>query len=853
MRRFPAARTAARRRAFHRAAFGVALAALVAFGLPGCTGSIAQEEAESSKDDTANESTTSEPGRNRLADETSPYLLQHAENPVHWFPWGDEAFERAEAEGKPIFLSIGYSSCYWCHVMERESFENEEIAKQMNEHFICIKVDREERPDVDQIYMTALQAISGGHGGWPMSMFLTPDGRPFYGGTYFPPEPRQGMPSFPQVLEAVANGWEEQREQIEQDAEQLASYVQRAMGSQLALEQVELDRSLSEGGLKALANAFDPEYGGFSYDPARPRLPKFPEPVNLVFLLDQHRRGRGAGLDHAPLAMVEKTLEEMARGGIRDHLAGGYHRYSTDRFWAVPHFEKMLYDQAQLAAVHLLAYEITGDERWRIEAEATLDFVAEVMTDETGGFHSAIDAETDAEEGKYYVWTRDEIQTLLDEDDFQLLAAVYGLDQEPNFEHGRYVLLRPEPIQAQAAAFDLTPEELEERLEPLRQTLLEARREREMPFQDDKVLTAWNGLMIAAYADSARVLGREQDLEMAQRVADFVLETLRNDDGRLLRTYRAGEAKLAGYLEDYAFLIHGLLRLNAATEDPRWLDEAGALADRMIEDFEDDDQGGFFFTADDHESLFARAKDPFDGATPGPNSVAIRSLVALHRLTGEERYLDVAGRALEAFSPVLSNSASGVPLLLVALEEYLDALENQPDAAEAKENAQAKAAPPPSAPGFQPGQLRVPSETNGAAERPSIVTVEGRVADPARSGEPVTVELELTIEAPYHLNANPAGDPSLIPTQVSVADDSDLELIEVNYPEGESKPLAGLDEPIPLYEGTVTITAVVRCPEDATETLEMPFRVRYQACDDRACLAPQTRTVVVKAQVETND
>ena len=610
---------------------------------------------------------------NRLAKETSPYLLLHAHNPVDWYPWGPEAFAKAKAENKPIFLSVGYSSCYWCHVMERESFMDAEIARAINAGFIAIKVDREERPDVNQVYMTAVQVFNNGGGGWPMSVFMTPDGRPFFGGTYFP------RADFADLLKAVADAWRDQRPAIEKDADSLADAVRRASTTADGLVRfgrVPLTRELARGGRAALAEQFDPEFGGFGFDPARPKRPKFPEPVNLLYLIDQARRDRANGVVKVDrsLPMALKTLGAMARGGIRDHLAGGYHRYSTVRDWSVPHFEKMLYDNAQIAEALILAFEATGDARWKAEAEATFAFVARTMTGPDGLFFSALDAESEGEEGKYYVWTRVEVLRALGPgDDFSLFLHTYGLDAEPNFEDDRYVLLLPKPIDDPA---------IEARLVPLRAKLLVARERRPAPLLDDKVLTSWNALMISAYAEGFRVLKDERFRAAANKAADTLLATMTSPDGRLLRTSRGGQAKLAAYLEDYAALTLALTKLYAATGDPKRLAQARTLADRLIADFADVKEGGFFYTAGDHETLLARVKDRFDNAVPGSNSLAIRALVNLGVAAKEPRYLDEAGRALASFAPGLLERPAGSPLMLLALEEYLDARPpSEPDAA----------------------------------------------------------------------------------------------------------------------------------------------------------------------------
>lgn len=794
-------------------AIGCVLAALVA----------SRPEAKAESEPKANANAKAKKTTNRLAKETSPYLLLHAHNPVDWYPWGPEAFARAKAEKKPIFLSVGYSSCFWCHVMERECFEDPAIAQSLNRNFVCIKVDREERPDVDQIYMAALQAF--GNGGWPMSMFLTPDGRPFYGGTYFPPKDRNGMRGFPTVLAGVAEAWRDEHAQVEAAADRLTEVVRRSLAKSSKNQRVPLSRALAEQGRTDLAEQFDPEFGGFGFNPENARRPKFPEPANLDFLLDEHRRDaqagagrtKGSDAEPTPLAMVLKTLDHMARGGIRDQLAGGYHRYSTSRYWIVPHFEKMLYDNAQLASTHLRAFELTNDLRWRLEAEATFAFVARSMTSPEGGFYSAIDAETDGDEGAYYVWTRNEIEKALGAGpEFEAFAQVYGLKREPNFEHDRYVLLEPRSRVDQATTLKTTPAALEATVSPLRAKLLAIRDRRPAPLLDDKVLTAWNGLMIAAYADAFRLLHEPKYRQAADKAADFLLAKLRTPDGRLLRSYRAGQAKLAAYLEDYAFLVHGLLRLHAATGEPARLTQARELTDRMIADFNDPDEGGFFYTAEGHESLLARPKDPYDAAVPSGNSVAIRNLVALAKATGEPRYLDHAKQSLEAFSATLAQTPGALPLLLVGLGEYLDA---QP--------AGAKAASSPETPRDPDAMVIAQGEVNQGAN--------------IAPGEDVAIRLTLTVKEGWHLNANPAGAENLIPTKVSLAKGQPAKLLEVKYPAGVEKVLETEGTPIPLYEGTVKVNTRVRLDEGERLAAEaLVFEVRYQACNDSSCLAPAT-------------
>jgi hypothetical protein len=589
-----------------------------------------------------------------------------------------------------------------------------------------------------------------------------------------------------------------------------------------------LTRDLATQGREQLAEQFDPAYGGFGFNPENARRPKFPEPVNLVFLLDQHRRGvkapPGAAID--PLAMVVTTLDHMARGGIRDQIAGGYHRYSTTRYWIVPHFEKMLYDNAQLAEAHLLAFETTGDVRWRHEAEATFAFLARTMTAPEGGFFSALDAESGGEEGQSYVWTRAEVERVLGPgDDLDAFAQVYGLRREPNFTEDRYVLLEPRTRAEQSETLKTTPEALEARLQPLRARLLAVRERRPAPLCDDKVVTSWNGLAIAAYAEGFRLLKDARYRQAAERAADFLLARLRTADGRLLRTYRNGQAKLPGYLEDYAFLAHGLLRLHAATGDPARLAQARALTDRMIADFADDKDGGFFFTADDHESLLARPKDPYDGALPGGNSVAIRNLVALSAATGEPRYLDLAGQALDAFSATLAQTPGSLPLMLVALEEYLDA-----------RPAAAVNAPQPAPSEVLPGGQAVVNARAAPAPQSAI----------APGGE-FDVIVTLAIKDGWHLYANPTGVSSLRPTTVTLPSGQPASLGEVRYPPGAAAAAApGGDGKASVYEGEVKLTARVRLDAQARPgPMTLNLKVSYQACNDRACLAPATLTVPV--------
>ena len=525
---------------------------------------------------------------NRLIHETSPYLLLHAHNPVDWYPWDDEAIERAKRENKLIFLSVGYSTCYWCHVMEREVFSNPEIAEMMNKDFINIKIDREERPDLDEIYMTATQLLTQ-RGGWPNSVFLTPDLKPFYAGTYFPPTDMPGRPGFPTILDAVHEAWVTREDEVIRSANQISETIAMATSRVFtSLTAKPLSRSLITGALDYLCTNYSPAYGGFG------NAPKFPNPANLEFLLNECERA----LDESLLKMATHTLDMMAYGGIYDQIGGGFHRYSVDAKWLVPHFEKMLYDNAQLAKVYLRAYRITEEPRYRRVAEEIFSFVFREMTAPEGGFYSALDAETDTEEGKYYVWTADEVQKVLDKKESERFANVYGVDKGPNFE-GKNVLYVPEGPTAE--------DELKS-VASAREKLLTARAKREYPLLDTKVIVNWNGLMIDALAYGYEVLGEERYLTAASKAARFLLDTLKKPDGELWHTYTAGVTKQDAYLDDYAFFVKGLLALHRATGEEQWFNAAKTLTDTMIQLFSDDKNGGFYYTKADAKHLIVRTK-----------------------------------------------------------------------------------------------------------------------------------------------------------------------------------------------------------------------------------------------------
>jgi uncharacterized protein YyaL (SSP411 family) len=593
---------------------------------------------------------------NRLSHETSPYLLQHAHNPVDWYPWGDEAFAKAKAEDKPIFLSIGYSSCHWCHVMAHESFEDDSIAQLMNQRFVNVKVDREERPDVDAIYMRAVVSMTG-RGGWPLTVFLTAQGEPFFGGTYFPPENRHGLPAFRRVLLSVSRSYRERPDEIRRGAQGLAARIVSQDLSPSAPE-VELSARVLDQAVSKLGQQFDTTHGGFG------GAPKFPQAMVLDFLLrEYHRSGNTLAL-----RIVERTLEKMARGGIYDQLGGGFHRYSVDDRWLVPHFEKMLYDNALLSRLYVRAYHATGKLLYRRVAQETLEYVAREMTSPEGGFYSAQDADSDGEEGKFFAWKPDEIKATLADEDGELFCQYFGVTDTGNFE-GQNVLNVPRDLDVVAHLADVPIERLEAAITLGRHRLLSVREKRAHPARDDKVIVSWNGLMLASFAEAARVLQKERYREIAIRNAEFLLREL-HDDGQLYRIYTAGHAKVKAYLEDYACLSHALLALYEATFDERWFRAARSLVDEMIPRFQDS-LGAGFYDSDGTEPLITRPRSWDDSALPSGNSMAAHVLLRLAALTGESQYEKLA----EGILAVMSNTVPQHPLsfghLLAAFNFYL--------------------------------------------------------------------------------------------------------------------------------------------------------------------------------------
>ncbi len=611
---------------------------------------------------------------NRLIDEKSPYLLQHAFNPVDWYPWGEEAFEKARSEDKPIFVSIGYSTCHWCHVMERESFENPEIAALMNKYFINIKIDREERPDVDRVYMSATQAMTGG-GGWPMSVFLTHDLKPFYAGTYFPPESRHGRPGFPDLLEGIHRAWVENRGKVQESADQITEHLQKNSAPESS--DLVLDKDLLKTAYDQVAGSYDTRYGGFG------GAPKFPRPVIFNFLLRYFHRSK----DNMALEMSLETLRKMAEGGMHDQIGGGFHRYSVDGQWRVPHFEKMLYDQAQLAVSYLEAYQITKDSYFADVAQDILDYVLRDMVDSRGGFHSAEDADSplpenpeDHGEGAFYVWTKKEMFDILGSDAGEIFSFRYGVEEAGNALSdplneftGKNLLYVANSLDSMAARFERPVSDIERILHEARQKLFAVRSKRPRPHLDDKVITSWNGLMIGAFARGYQVLNQPRYLEAAERAANFVMSDL-YDSGKkiLLRRYRDGASGLEAHLNDYAFLVNGLLDLYEASLDVKWLVHALELTEKQVSLFWDEEAGGFYDTSGKDKTVLLRMKEDYDGAEPTGNSIAALNLLRLSQMTDNEDWYQKGAKTVSAFGNRLQQIPSAMPQMLAALDYRLD-------------------------------------------------------------------------------------------------------------------------------------------------------------------------------------
>jgi uncharacterized protein YyaL (SSP411 family) len=720
---------------------------------------------------------------NRLAGESSPYLRLHQFNPVDWYPWGPEALERAKAEDRPIFLSVGYSTCYWCHVMERESFSDAGIAELMNESFVNIKIDREERPELDEIYMVATQVIAG-QGGWPNSLFLTPDLEPYYAGTYFPPADAHGRPGFPTVLRSMRDAWHERRSDVIEQAQSVAGAIRHYLEERSQPAAAVPGPQVAEAALLDLQRRFDQTWGGFG------GAPKFPTPSNLLLLLElspEHRPARD---------MLATTLDQMARGGIYDHLGGGFHRYATDREWKVPHFEKMLYDNAWLLEVYARYHALTGDAEAARVVRGTAEFLGRQLTGPEGALWSALDAETDGHEGAFYVWTRDELTAALGEEDAIFLAPLYGFDGPPFFEGDRYVLHLPARLANQAARRQVTVEALLTEIEPLRGQLLAERSQRPALATDDKVLADWNGMAINGLAVAGRLLAEPDFIDRAATAARFILGTLRGPEGVLLHAWRDGQGKVPALLNDYACMVRGLLALHEATAAEEWLTAAIALTEEQIARLADEAEGGFFVAAASADVL-VRSKEIFDGATPSANALAIDNLIRLGEITGDERWRRRAEAGLRAFGQVAEQHATGTPMLAVALRRYHRSLQPRDEI-------------------VQPS-LDVAVDDSGAG----------------------TFELSLEIAPGWHVYAHQPGEKNLYGTRVIA---TGARLVDVEYPAGESwQPAEGMAV-VRVYRGTIEISGRVAAAAAGAELV-----VEFQACDEGRCLLPARVTLPLES------
>jgi uncharacterized protein YyaL (SSP411 family) len=784
---------------------------------------------------------------NRLAQTTSPYLLQHAHNPVDWYPWGAEAIEAARAQDKPIFLSVGYSTCYWCHVMERQCFENEAIAAEMNDKFICIKVDREERPDVDQLYMTAVQVLTR-QGGWPMSVFLTPALKPFFGGTYFPPEDGHGRPGFPRVLNSISAAYHTKREQVERSADEIVRVLQKVAQPRQPTEPLRVDVTWVESLIERATADYEQCFGGFG------GAPKFPRQTLLEMLL-AYTGMPGATEDAEQIrAQVLYTLDYMAEGGIRDQLGGGFHRYSTDEKWLVPHFEIMLYDNAMLAVVYVEAWRQTQNPNYAKVARGILDFVLREMTGPQGAFYTAFDAEVDAQEGLTYLWTPDEVRTILAEfakEDVELFSRVYGLAGGPNFadpHHGtgqpdKNILFLPTPLANVAKSLNVSEEQLDARLEPMRQALYAARRKRKQPLLDTKILTSWNALTIRAFAVAGQALHETRYTAAAVKAAQFLLDQHRMADGSLIRTSRpdakAGaqnsnlkseianlkshisnlkseisdlKSQIPGFLDDYAFLTQALLALHRATGDIEWRHRALRVAETMNDKFRDRELGGFFFTAADATDLIVRQKTASDSPLPSGNAVAALALAELGAA-------DTARQVLAVFAQSLEDQAEGMSSMVQAALEYLKA--NEPFTVSTDQQSAGNHPP-------TPDQL-----------------AKSAVELSAQWASPTELRVHVKVLDTFHLNANRAAQ-GMIPTTLALAGPRGAAVAaHVDYPPGEERQFAFAGEAIRVYDGEVTIA--VQLDQTLPAGTKLRAALTYQACTEDACLSATTQAIDLTA------
>jgi uncharacterized protein len=746
---------------------------------------------------------------NKLATESSPYLLQHAHNPVDWHPWGQEAFEKAKKEGKLVFLSIGYSACHWCHVMEKESFASEEIAKVLNEHFVCVKVDREERPDVDDVYMAALQ-VTGISGGWPLTMFLTPDAKPIFGGTYFPPDDQKvgedTRPGMKSVLKKVTDLHRDKKKELFEQADHIADLTKAELNrASRGLAIVSLDAQLVKDAVAEFD--LDPEHGGLGRKATGYRGTKFPRVAALMFLLRQSAKPGNEEL----AKRMALTLDKMAQGGIYDHLGGGFHRYSTERTWTVPHFEKMLYDQAQLVELYCEAYRQKPNPAYKRVIDETLAFVAREMTAPEGYFYSALDADSDGHEGTFYVWSKKELDAALgDGGDAILFRTVYGLTGEPNFEGKSYILRTPNP---------LTEDELK-KLAPLKQKLFDIRAKRNRPFLDTKLITAWNGQMIAAYALAGQVLKEPKYTAAAEKAAEFVLKTMRDKGGRLLRNYAAPPggkpiAKGTAFLDDHAFLIHGLFALHDATGEKKWQQSASALNTWVRQKFRTEAGGGYYNSPSDGEKLFARGKDSYDGAQPSANGVILSNTLRFWKASDDEGYRQEFEQDLRRFAAMLKGEPTAVPNALTALDTALPlgGLKDMPTR-----------------------MAEVIKNPTSSADVVKVVYSAGSLADGLEM-----YYVTIYVAKGWHIYANPVGNKDLAASATVVefvADGKPVGALDWVYPKGvKHKDSSGAEYDV--YEG-VTGGTVLLFHDDVKNAKAVSVKVKVVACNDKNCLKPAT-------------
>ena len=762
---------------------------------------------------------------NALSRETSPYLLQHAHNPVNWYPWGEEAFEKAKREDKPIFLSVGYSSCHWCHVMEHESFENEDVAKVMNANFISIKVDREERPDVDEIYMAAVQILSQ-RGGWPMSVFMTPDGRPFYGGTYFP---RVGFVS---LLEQVAEVWKKKRQDIVKDADTLSGSVREYLSRHTVQAKGPLSQILLTDFVEEMHHNFDAKLGGFG------TRPKFPPNNGLPLLLYIQTHPLERGSDPRIASMTTVTLDNMAMGGIHDQLAGGFHRYSTDDRWLVPHFEKMLYDNALLSAAYADASVVYSNPEYARVARGVYDWVLREMTSPDGGFYSTLDADSEGEEGKFYVWSKTEIEQILGSD-AELFCEIFNADSHGNFHEeasghatGLNILHLTQPLSAHAKRLKMDEDGLRKKTDAWKAKLLAVRIKRVWPSLDDKILTSWNGLMISSLARGAVALNEPRYKEAAIKAAEFMLKNLRTADGRWLATHRKGQSKLPAYLDDHAFMAVAFLDLFEATRDERWKKEAVEMVASMDKHFTDPGHGGYFFTADDHEKLLARTKDPIDKAIPSGNGWAAQALVRLGRLTGEKSYTDKAAKLFEEFQGLMERAPQATESMLLGLAWHLEKKDTKED---------------------QPAFVEPAAAAGAATAKKGAVGLELLAGQSVfRRGTEVPVAVRFTVSGKYHIQAPVAlsGDDKGEGARFTLVGKELGTLGSFKYPEPKILKEPELGEDLRIYEGSVVAGGLLKVADSAAlgkQTLSV--KVHFQACDDKHCEMPADLVLSLPVEV----